>query len=197
MAREGAAQPGQESLRLIQQLRAGESEAVGQLYVKFRDVLLQRISGKLRGQLAAHREDVVVSTFRSFQRIFAAGRVTNLADCDNLLALLTCIAVRKAIDVFAREKRAPHESPLLEQAAAREIDPATQVLATDLYEKFVNALSPELREFAVLHLEGHTNKEIAAQRGATGKPCSERTVERKLALIRQQWQELAPRVLCA
>ena len=116
-------QPAAESL-LIQQMKAGDRNALGQLYLKFRDVLLQRVSGKLRGGLAAYREDVVVSTFKSFQRIFDEGRVTDLSHCDNLLALLTCIAIRKAINVFAAESKAPHESPAVELAAAREAGPA-------------------------------------------------------------------------
>jgi hypothetical protein len=187
-------QPDQGS-ELIQRLKAGDGEALGQLYVKYRDTLIRGISGKLRGQLAAYREDVVNSTFKSFKRIFDAGRVTDLSHRDNLLALLTYIAIRKAINVFTREIKAPREAPLLFQAEAREADPAAEALAKDLYETLINALPSELRGFAILHLEGCTNKEIAAKQTAAGKPCGERTVERKLALIRQEWQELAPRIL--
>ena len=46
-----------------------------------------------------------------------------------------------------------------------------------------DALDPELRRIAVLGLLGQTNREIA------GMPeCTERKIERKLHLIRMQWE---------
>ena len=42
----------------------------------------------------------------------------------------------------------------------------------------------ELRRIARWKMEGHTNGEIAAKRG-----CLERTVERKLRVIRRLWED--------
>jgi DNA-directed RNA polymerase specialized sigma24 family protein len=51
-------------------------------------------------------------------------------------------------------------------------------------EELLGQLDDELRTFAVLRLLGHKNREIAEQLG-----CTERRVERKLARIRQCWEE--------
>jgi DNA-directed RNA polymerase specialized sigma24 family protein len=47
-------------------------------------------------------------------------------------------------------------------------------------------LPDRLRAVAERYLGGSTNKETAAALG-----CSERTVERKVALILERWQEMA------
>ena len=51
-------------------------------------------------------------------------------------------------------------------------------------EELLNLLEPELREFAVLRLMGYRNKEIAELH-----QCTERKVERKLNLIRLNWNQ--------
>ncbi len=43
---------------------------------------------------------------------------------------------------------------------------------------------PELRQIAVLNLEGWTNHEIAQE-----LRCTERSIERKLGLIRKRWEQ--------
>ena len=59
---------------------------------------------------------------------------------------------------------------------------ATQV--AEQFDRLLAALpSDELREIARLRLEEHTNAEIAGRLG-----CTERTVERKLVLIRSYWE---------
>ena len=50
-------------------------------------------------------------------------------------------------------------------------------------EELLMLLDDTLREFAILKLMGNTNQEIAATRN-----CTERTVERKLQMIRLAWQ---------
>ncbi len=186
-----AAAPAEQSVVLIRKLNSGDSAALEKLFLKYQAILEQRISGKLRGHLSPLREDVVISTFRSFQRQFRDGRFSNLEDCDDLLGLLTCIAVRKAINTFNREVKAPRESPVLHLAEARELDPVAEAATHDLLETFVGQLPEEMREYAQLHLAGHTNREIAELRTAAGQPCVERTVERKIARIKAEWRELA------
>ncbi len=61
-----------------------------------------------------------------------------------------------------------------------------QALLNDCYEHHVVALPDELRPFAELHLAGVANADIAEQ-----LDCVERTVERKLALLRTMWRKLA------
>ncbi len=183
------------SIVLIRKLNSGDSDALGQLYLKYHAILAQRISRKLWGRLSPLREDVVISTFRSFQRRFRDRQFPHLEDCDDLLGLLTCIAVRKAINTFNREVKAPQESPVVDLAETRDSDPLAAAVSHDLIETFVGRLSPELREYATLHLVGHHNREIAEIRSAAGHPCVERTVERKISRIKAEWQELATSIL--
>jgi hypothetical protein len=192
LAADGA---GERSVVLIRKLNAGDSTALEQLYLKYHAILAQRVSGKLRGRLAPLREDVVISTFRSFQRRFQAGHFTSLEECNDLLGLLTCIAVRKAINAFNREVKSPRESPAVFIAETRDADPVAEAATRDLVETYVGRLSPDLREFATLHLDGHTNREIAELRTTAGQPCVERTVERKIARIKAEWRAIAETVL--
>ena len=111
------------SIVLIRKLNSGDSAALGELYLKYHAILAQRISRKLWGRLSPLREDVVISTFRSFQRRFRDRQFPHLEDCDDLLGLLTCIAVRKAINTFNREVKAPQESPVVDLAETRELGP--------------------------------------------------------------------------
>lgn len=179
------------SVVLIRKLNTGDRSALEQLYLKYHEILAQRISGKLRGRFAPLREDVVISTFKSFQRRSQEGRFTELEDSDDLLGLLTCIAVRKAINTFNREVKGPQESPVMHLAETRESDPVAEAATRDLIEVYVGRLPEELREYATLHLAGHTNREIAELRTAAGQPCVERTVERKIARIKAEWRAMA------
>ncbi len=187
--------PSEPSMVLIRKLKSGDSAALGELYLKYHAILAQRISRKLQGRLSPLREDVVISTFRSFQRRLHAGQFPHLQDCDDLLGLLTCIAVRKAINTFNREVKAPRESSVGDLVQSRESDPIAAAVSHDLIETFVGRLSPELGEVAMLHLAGRHNREIAEIRTAAGYPCVERTVERKIARIKAEWRELAESML--
>ncbi len=51
---------------------------------------------------------------------------------------------------------------------------------------FSGLVASDLEEVAVMKLEGFTNAEIAAHLGR-----HERSIERKLALIRKHWQKIA------
>jgi DNA-directed RNA polymerase specialized sigma24 family protein len=62
-----------------------------------------------------------------------------------------------------------------EESAAAMAESLSQLLA---------ALDPDLRQIALLKLEGRTNEEIAT---LTGRSLA--TVERRLRLIRRRWKE--------
>jgi DNA-directed RNA polymerase specialized sigma24 family protein len=64
--------------------------------------------------------------------------------------------------------------------------PSEAVVLTEELEKRLAVLPEDLRRIALWKLEGFTNEEIA---GADKLNCSERTVERKLNLIRQKWEQ--------
>jgi len=74
----------------------------------------------------------------------------------------------------------PDGSPLPLDEAAGQL-PAQDF---DLHSaELLDALDPDLRKIAVLRLFGHTNREIA-----DAFACTERKIERKLHLIRLQWE---------
>ena len=65
-----------------------------------------------------------------------------------------------------------------------EIAPALPPGEFDLHcAELIAQLGPELRQFALLRLLGFRNREVADRLG-----CTERTVERKLKLIRLKWE---------
>jgi DNA-directed RNA polymerase specialized sigma24 family protein len=122
---------------------------------------------------------------------------------DDLWSLLVTITLNKARNLAAhhrrqrRDYRAEAAGPAggdlssedevladLEKQAPTPAEAA--ILAEDLGRR-LQALPEELRRIALLKLEGYTNAEIAGERLLD---CAERTVERKLNLIRQKWQDL-------
>lgn len=178
----------------FRRLVSGEPAAAGPLWEHY----FPRLAGLARRALAgrpqavADAEDAALSAFASFcQR--ATGGAFSVGDRDDLWNLLGVIAVRKARRQVRREsadKRGggrvlgeaalarPDGSPLpLDEAAG-----ALPAADFDLHsEELLARLDDELRSIAVLKLLGYRNREIADQ-----FDCTERKVERKLALIRLQ-----------
>jgi RNA polymerase sigma factor (sigma-70 family) len=145
-------------------------------------------------------EDVVQSMGRSFFRRLRRGDF-DLAGRDDLWALLVTITLNKARNAadrhFAairdvrRERHLPlsdaSRSDALPEVFALEADEATPAEAAALNEALERRLQdlpePDLRQVALMRLEGYTNREIAQ-----ALRCGERSVERKLNLIRRRWE---------
>ena len=144
-------------------------------------------------QQAADAEDAALSAFANFWK--PSDDFAVVLNRDDLWKLLGTITVPKALKQARREaaeKRGggytlceaalnrPDGSPLpLDEAAG--LFPAQEF---DLHSaELLEALDPELRRIAVLRLLGHTNREIAGV-----LECTERKIERKLHLIRLQWE---------
>ena len=76
---------------------------------------------------------------------------------------------------------APHEAFALE---ADDPTPAVAAVLNEALEQRLRDLpEPDLRQVALMKLEGYTNHEIAE-----ALKCGERSVERKLNLIRKRWE---------
>jgi DNA-directed RNA polymerase specialized sigma24 family protein len=188
-------------------LVAGESAAAQPLWERYFLRLVGLARARLQGtpRRAADEEDVALSAFDSFCRNAAAGRFPRLADRDNLWQVLVLVTARKAIDLYQHERRAKRgagkvqgESALAgagsegDGLAAVVGDAPTPDFAAEVAEEYQRLLArlgdAELRDVAVWKMEGYGNAEIAARLG-----CVERTVERKLRVIRGIWeQEIAP-----
>lgn len=186
---------------LFEKLRAGDADAARGLWERFLPRLLGLARKTLSGrpQQAADADDAVQSAFASFWQRAQRHDFPGQLDRDDLWNLLGLITVRKARKQARREgaqKRGggkvvgetaltgPDGSPLRLDEIAGDV-PAGDF---DVHcEELLLLLDDDLRIFAVLRMLGHRNREIA-----NTLDCTERKVERKLALIRLIWEKEWP-----
>lgn len=174
---------------------AGQTEAMQPLW-DFYFPRLMRLASRTLGdgaQRVAGPDDAVQSAFLAFWQQAEAGQLRGEFHRHNLWALLSVITVRKAKKQIRRETAAVRGGRLkrvgLEAANLAAPDAENALAAVtphefDLHsEELLMLLSESLREFAILKLMGNTNQEIAVK-----QECTERTVERKLQMIRLAWQ---------
>jgi DNA-directed RNA polymerase specialized sigma24 family protein len=182
----------------IEQLKTGDHDAAQKLWESYFGKLVRLARAHLRGaaRAAADEEDVVLSAFDSFCRGAELGRFPQLADRNDLWQLLVLITRRKSSDLFAfnaRRKRSAAATRSLDRMREADagFDPAgnepTPDFAVQIAEEVQRLLSvlgkDDLRTLALWKMEGYANREIADRLG-----CVERTVERKLWVIRQIWE---------
>jgi DNA-directed RNA polymerase specialized sigma24 family protein len=188
----------------LQLLQGGNPKAVQPLWERY----FHRLVGLARAKLESHprraadEEDVALSAFASFCRAAEAGRFPQLADRDDLWRLLVTLTERKAWNMIRDERRQKRgggavmgESGLigptdsapggLDQLAGREPTPAFAAQVAEEYRLLLGRLDDaELQFIAVRKMEGETVPEIAARLN-----CAPRSIERRLRLIRQIWEE--------
>lgn len=145
--------------------------------------------------------------FWGFYQSLRAGRLPRLTNRQQLLALLSHITACQAANQIKHElgvqKRpgasvrgesaldfaASHDDDRgrgLEQVADSGLSPTEQAILDDCYRHYLSDLPEHLRDFAESYLAGLTYQEIANRLG-----CTERTVDRKMAIILNRWQRLA------
>jgi DNA-directed RNA polymerase specialized sigma24 family protein len=190
--------------RWIGDLQAGGDSAAQHLWERYFHRLVHLARSRLRATRRAgaveDEEDAALSAFDSFCRGAAAGRFPQLADRDGLWRLLVVMTLRKVMAQAARQAarkrgggRIVGESAIiggdaaeaggLEQVAGDEPSPELAALVVDEYRRLRDRLVGEaLRQVLDLRLQGYTREEIAERLG-----CAERTVRRKLELIREAW----------
>jgi RNA polymerase sigma factor (sigma-70 family) len=143
-------------------------------------------------QRDADEEDVVLSAFDSFFRAARAGRFPELHDRTGLWPLLVKITARKAINQVKRQQAKKRSSsaeqavPDIAQLVGDEPTPQFAAEVAEQVEQLLGLLDEELRTVATMKLEGFTNAEIAQRFGVV-----ERSIERKLARIRVEWDAAA------
>jgi hypothetical protein len=193
--------------RLLGQLRSEDAEvrkkaaeAIWNSYCHtLLDLACQSLDRRLQRRIGP--EDVVQRTFKSFFLRQQRGQF-DLAGRDDLLRLLMTMTRNKARGAAKRETRQRRDyrrdqavKPFADDPGASDawlLDLAQQGMPTpaeaaafaEEAERRLAQLPEDLRRIASYKLEGYTNAEIAS---LPDKPCSERTVERKLRLIREAW----------
>lgn len=188
-------------------LEAGDSQAAQHLWKKYFERLVRLAARKLQGisRRVADEEDVALSAFQSFCEGLQAGRFPDISDRDGLWRLLVVITARKAADLVNHQQRLKRgggavrgESALGHangnsgdepnaggwgQVVGSEPTPQFSCQVREELDRLLAMLGDEtLTRIALAKLEGRTNDEIAGQMQVVP-----RTIERKLALIRQCW----------
>lgn len=146
-------------------------------------------------------EDIVVSVFESFYRAAENGRFPDLSGRDDLWRLLLTMSARKIIDRRRHERRQRRgagakvqsiddrnsDDQVIIEVIGNEPTPEMVHMMTESFEQLISHLGDgQLREIAVGRMEGFSNAELAQR-----LECSERTIERRLNLIREKcYQEL-------
>jgi DNA-directed RNA polymerase specialized sigma24 family protein len=185
--------------RWIGDLKAGGDAAAQRLWERYFDRPVRLARQRLRaGRAAAEdEEDAALSAFHTFCRRITKGQYPDLADRDDLWRLLVVITLRKAFDQIQRQQAQKRgggrlvgeadleSSEALDRFAGREPSPELAALVVEEYQRLWSRLGDDsLRQVLDLSLEGCTPKEIAARIGRT-----DRTVTRKLEVIRKVWLE--------
>ena len=182
--------------RWLAPLQAGDPAAVQQLWQRY----FHRLVGLARARLAgaprrvADEEDVALSAFDSFCRNAERGRFPDLTDRDGLWRLLVMFTARKAGHLrrdqtrlkrggAAQVEAGADDRDLLQEVLGREPDPAFAALAADQHRHLMSLLNDDLREVALLRMQGESVEEIAARLGYVS-----RSIKRKLELIRELWE---------
>jgi DNA-directed RNA polymerase specialized sigma24 family protein len=184
----------------LNELRAGDSVAAQQLWEAYYQQLVVLARRRLGGRagLGADEEDVALSALNSFCKAIQEGRYPQIDDPGNLWKLLMRITLHKVYHLLRKQacqKRGggwrqfepngqQDELSLLSQLVGREPSPFLVAQFAEHYERLMRELpDAALAEIAVLRMEGYSNAEIAIRVGKT-----ERTIERKLNLVRRIWE---------
>jgi RNA polymerase sigma factor (sigma-70 family) len=188
----------------IVSLRAGEMEAIENLWNRYKQRLVELASSRLADspKRVADEEDVAQSVFLSLCRGAAAGRFEDVRNRDDLWWLVLAITKQKVVDLVRRETakkrgggrvlseasdtRTGGGQPLaLDQLIGDMPTPELIVMLAEQNQRLLELLDDDrLRKIAVSRIEGYTVGEIATELAV-----STRSIERKLQLIRLTWTE--------
>ena len=198
--------PGSVSI-LISKVKEGDEDSVRELWNRYSGALVRSAQTRISKQVAAKvdSEDLAQSVFFAFYRGAVEDKFDQLNDRAGFWTLVLAITRRKAVDrirnltaakrggvaAMRASQEAVGESVanIVDRAPSREVDPQVEVECEDLLESLKQQLDIEdasgmLTRVAMSRIAGLSVKEIAAELDRT-----ERTVERKLSLIRSLWSE--------
>jgi RNA polymerase sigma factor (sigma-70 family) len=187
----------------IERLKQGDSDAADQVWNRYVRRLIQFAKNRFttRRKSVADEEDVVQQAFCDFFQMVKEDRFSRLEDRNDLWQVLAMLVDRRAKDILRHQysqktgeglvrtesvfQTSPHDSNSPGIASLEDLLPTPETAAV-FWELFENRLSllndPNLREVALLKMQGHTNREIADL-----QQTSQRTIERALYSIRKRW----------
>lgn len=179
----------------VAQLRAGDEHAATQLWERFFTKLTAIARRRMHGRSSPHAddEDIALSAFNSFCCGLQQGRFQELNGRDSLWRLLLVITGRKVTDQFAFDHRTKRDTnrvvslddddEIICSLVSREPTPELAAEFSEQLAALIDVLThDDLRQVAILKMEGFTNSEIARQMSR-----SVTTIERKLRTIRSIW----------
>ncbi len=184
----------------IDLVKHGDSTAANRIWQHYFDRLVRSVRHRLYGQNRAvsDEEDIVLSVFDSFYSAVEKGRFPDLSDRDDLWRLLLRMSARKVVDKRRHDQRQRRgggvnlqsfdhttDGENVIEAIGNEPTPEMVLMMQESVEQFFSHLGVgQLRDLAGAKLEGYSNAELA-------RPfdCSERTIERRLHLIREKCQQ--------
>ena len=184
----------------IDLVKTGDSAAANLLWHQYYERLVRAVRGRLQGgdRAVSDEEDIALSVFESFYDAAEKGRFPDLSDRDDLWRLLLRMAARKVVDKRRHDRRqrrggdarvhsidqAGDDSEII-AVIGEEPSPEMALMMREAVEQLFSHLGVgPLSEIAGAKLEGYSNAEIARRLG-----CSERTIERRLHLIREKCQQ--------
>lgn len=184
----------------IDLVKAGDSAAANHLWQHYFDRLVRSVRRRLQGQNRAisDEEDIALSVFDSFYNAAEKGRFPDLSDRSDLWRLLLRMSARKVVDKRRRDQRQRRggdvkihsfsvtgDDESVIEAIGEEPSPEMVLMMQESVEEFFSQLGGgQLKQIAVAKLEGYSNAELAKRFS-----CSERTIERRLHLIREKCQQ--------
>jgi DNA-directed RNA polymerase specialized sigma24 family protein len=182
----------------IARAKTGDEMALARLHQRYWPALVGLARQRLRGSpIPSDDEDVAQQAFWGFYEAVKRQRVPNLENRHQFLALLSHIVFCKACnqvnhEVTARRRGDRVQEPLPIAALVDDAaySPLQEAILKDCYQRYVGDMPENLRPYAELFLQGYTRQEIAGQMN-----CADRTVDRKIALVKVYWQSIAERCI--
>ncbi|MCA9059329.1 MAG: hypothetical protein KDA85_12555, partial [Planctomycetaceae bacterium] len=176
----------------------GDSIAANRIWQHYFDRLVRAVRQRLQGQnrVVSDEEDIVLSVFDSFYAAAEQGRFPDLSDRNDLWRLLLRMSARKVIDKRRHDKRQRRGGDVRIHSLSGDNETIIEVIGNEPSPEMVLMMQESIAQFfshfgvgnlqdlAVAKLEGYSNAELARR-----FECSERTIERRLHLIREKFQQ--------
>jgi DNA-directed RNA polymerase specialized sigma24 family protein len=186
----GNSRPGSVT-KWLSELKEGDEQAAQALWNRYFSQLVELANRRLkRYDREADGEDIALCAMKSFCLGARQQRFPSLTDRDGLWPLLVTITARKTSNEVKRQRAKKRDAAANEHVVdlnlllGNEPSPDFAALVADETNSLLRALDDDvLQTIARRKLEGYTNEEIAEE-----FEVSTRTVVRKLARIRQEWE---------